>query len=224
MSVDYYKINIKDVIGGLSAQQTINQCQFGNTEICALIIRGANNTITLISGNDINSQSLRTSGVDTEIQYKVPLDDVLPWGGDLTLRVLGAYTQYRITTVAGIDTDIAGQNNNGIPTWKVNTSATYNNGPFMFRTSVRFIGDGKFNKTLEEGTQIEDNSMKGYTYVDLAASYQINKSFQVYANVNNLFNVDPVLSPSAILEVGYSGGGNYDLIGQWMSVGVRFNF
>jgi outer membrane receptor protein involved in Fe transport len=60
--------------------------------------------------------------------------------------------------------------------------------------------------------------------VDLSASYKINDHFEVYGAVNNLFNVDPVLSPSAILEVGYSGGGNYDLIGQWATIGVRFNF
>jgi outer membrane receptor protein involved in Fe transport len=224
MSVDYYKINIKDVVGNLSAQQTIDQCRLGNQQTCALITRGANNLITTIAGTNINASALRTSGVDTEVQYRFPVEAVLPAGGDVTLRMLATYTQYRITTIAGVDTDIAGQNYGGIPTWKINTSAAYANGPLVLRATVRFISDGKYQKQLQEGVQIEENNLKGATYVDLSASYQVSRRVQLYGAVNNLFDVDPVLSPSPLVEVGYSGGGNYDLIGQWFAAGVRFTF
>jgi outer membrane receptor protein involved in Fe transport len=72
--------------------------------------------------------------------------------------------------------------------------------------------------------QIEENNLKGFTYLDLAGSYRISEHLEVYGAVNNLFDVDPALSPSALVEVGYSGGGNYDLIGRWATVGLRFIF
>jgi outer membrane receptor protein involved in Fe transport len=224
-SVDYYKINIRDVIATLTPQQTVDQCEISrNLEYCALIVRSASGTIASISGQDINAASLRTAGVDTEIQYRFPLENLAPVAGDVTLRLLATYTQYRITTASGVKTDIAGQNNGGIPTWKINASAAYANGPFMLRTTARFISAGKYNKTLEEGVRIEDNSLPSATYIDLAASYQINKNFQVYGAVNNVFNKAPPVSPNAIVEVQYNAAGNYDTIGRWATVGVRFNF
>jgi outer membrane receptor protein involved in Fe transport len=224
-SVDYYKINIRDVIATLTPQQTVDQCYVSkNLEYCDLITRSAAGTIASISGQDINAASLRTAGVDTEVQYRFPLENLAPVAGDVTLRLLATYTQYRITTASGVKTDIAGQNNGGIPTWKINASAAYANGPFMFRTTARFVSAGKYNKTLEEGVRIEDNSLPSATYIDLAASYQINENFQVYGAVNNLFNKAPPVSPNAIVEVQYNASGNYDTIGRWATVGVRFNF
>src|SRR5690606_27274265 len=65
MSVDYYKINIKDVISNLTIQQTLDQCYVArNQEYCSLILRNAQDQIFQINGTDINSARLKTAGVD----------------------------------------------------------------------------------------------------------------------------------------------------------------
>jgi outer membrane receptor protein involved in Fe transport len=226
MSVDYYKINIKDVITNLTIQQTFDQCFKANVaEQCALItINPATNTITEVSGKDVNSAVLKTAGVDIEAQYRIPLADLGMGSGSVTLRSLGSYTEYRRTTTNGVVVNLAGQNYNGIPFWRVNSSITYENGPIMIRATHRFMSGGAIDLTKVEGRDVETNRLRASNYIDLAASYQLNKNWQVYGNVNNLFNQDPPLGVSPITEPGYQGGGNYDLIGMWWSVGVRAKF
>jgi outer membrane receptor protein involved in Fe transport len=227
MSVDYYKINIKDVITNLTIQQTFDQCfKAGVQAQCALItINPATNTITEVSGKDVNSATLKTAGVDIEAQYRFALADMgLGVPGNVTLRSLASYTEYRRTTTNGVVVNLAGQNYNGIPFWRVNSSISYENGPVMFRISHRFMSGGAIDLTKVEGRDMEVNFMRSSNYIDLAASYQLTPHWQVYGNVNNLFNQDPPLGVSPITEPGYQGGGNYDLIGQWWSVGVRAKF
>jgi outer membrane receptor protein involved in Fe transport len=225
MSVDYYKINIKDVISNLTIQQTLDQCYVAkNQEYCALILRNAQGQIFQINGTDINSARLKTAGVDIEAQYRFSVDNFIPWGGNITLRSLGSYTEYRRQTTSGVVVNLAGQNYNGIPFWRVNSSITYDNGPVMFRVSSRYMSSGLNNKAFVQGVNIEDNRMPSAHYIDLAASYQVNQNLQFYANVNNLFNQWPALDPNPITEPGYQGGGNYDLVGQWFSLGVRLSY
>ena len=57
-----------------------------------------------------------------------------------------------------------------------------------------------------------------------AASYRVNRHFEVYANVNNLFDVWPVVGPNPISEPNRAGGLNYDMIGQWFGGGVRITY
>jgi outer membrane receptor protein involved in Fe transport len=221
MSVDYYRINIKDVITNLTILQTLDQCyKAGNQAYCALVtINPVTNTITDVSGQDINSAVLKTAGVDFEAQYRFALA-----GGNVTLRSLGAYTEYRRTTTSGVVVTLAGQNYNGNPYWRVNSSIAYERGPVMFRVSHRYMSAGVIDKTWVTGVNIENNRQRAANLFDLAASYQVTPHWQVYGNVNNLFNQDPALGPNPITEPGYQGGGNYDMIGQWWSLGVRAKF
>ena len=225
LSVDYYKISIKDVITNLTIQQTLDQCyKAGNAAYCALESRNASGQLTQINGTDINSAILRTAGVDIEAQYRFSLAKILPWGGNVTLRSLGTYTEYRRTTTSGVVVNLAGQNYNGIPYWRINSSVSYENGPVMVRVSSRYLSSGLNDKTRVSGVGIENNRMPSANYFDLAASYQINQRLQAYASVNNVFNKWPALGPNPITEPGYQGGGNYDLVGQWWSLGMRFTY
>ena len=81
LSVDYYKIKIKDAIGQLGAQAVVNQCEAGATSVCSLITRDPTTDRLVLVGNlYININELLVRGVDLEAGYHHDVD--LFGGGD----------------------------------------------------------------------------------------------------------------------------------------------
>jgi outer membrane receptor protein involved in Fe transport len=92
---------------------------------------------------------------------------------------------------------------------------------------VRVPGDPE-RETLatreRDGIDIDDNHIPSRTYVDLDFSKFIGVNTEVYAKVNNAFNVDPPLAPNPITEPNYNGGFFHDRIGRYYKLGARFTF
>ena len=101
VSVDYYDIEIKDVIGSPSAQQILNNCYDGtslNNPFCAVIRRdSATNFFSttapdfgLIQGG-INFAAAKARGVDFEVAYQRQLEGI----GRFNARAVGTYVIQR---------------------------------------------------------------------------------------------------------------------------------
>ncbi len=74
LTLDYYDIEIDNVITTLSAQTIINRCAQGRTEFCARMTRSAFGSITDVQANTINQDSLATSGFDFVASYRWETD------------------------------------------------------------------------------------------------------------------------------------------------------
>jgi len=75
-----------------------------------------------------------------------------------------------------------------------------------------------------QGIDINNNHIASRTYVDLDFSKSVAEHFELYAKINNVFNVFPPLSPSQITEPNYNGGAFHDRIGRYFKLGVRAQF
>ena len=237
-SVDYYDINIDGAISTLGQQNIVNRCVEGDALSCSLITRDANNNAILIEDTIQNVNQLIARGIDFEVNYVQPLGEE----NALTLAVLANYVKDLITVDSAGETQRAGQTGlrggtpAGIPDWTIDANARLDLGErFSFNTHVRWINKGFFFPTfiepgdadfsLSDPNSVNTNSVPSKIFVDMLATVRAPsdwaESVELYAGVDNVFDVDPPRFPGA------NGGGNnvlFSPVGRYFKGGVRARF
>jgi len=146
----------------------------------------------------------------------------------VNFRLLATYVDELSTTINGVKSDVVGQlgseSSGGIPKWRFVASARYVRPTFSAGVLVRYVDQGFYRTDYVDGIDIDDNTIPSVTYVDLDWSKEFGSSYEVYAKVNNVFNVDPPLAPSQITEPNYNSSAFHDRIGRYFKLGVRVQF
>ena len=234
-SIDYYDIRLKDAISsGPSATQLVQYCFDGS-------VPSACNTFNLTGANpyvnvgSINAASIKTSGVDYEVSYQ----SAHPLGleGNLVLRALATNVR-DFTTTPGLPGTIAsqtaGQNSGATPDWKAMFVQNYSTSTYSLTLQERWFSDGVIGNqyvvcssscpvSTSNNPTIDNNTMKGATYVDFAGSYNINKNVVAYFKIDNLFDVAPEASPQTNTGLDVNPA-LYDTLGRFYHAGVRMKF
>lgn len=246
-SVDYYRINIKDAIGTVGTQQTIDNCFGGNTVFCSGILREPVNgvvTITKVFAQPFNFVNELNRGIDFESSYRMNLSDIAEsWDGGITLRVLATkFLNNRVSNGINKPTDQVGQMAGGVnlPRWKLNASVAYTDDAFSTQITMRSVSSGKFNTSYIECTTgcptsttdnqtIDNNFIAGATYFDANVQYKVGTEsmgdYSLFLNVQNLFNKDPPVVPinGGLLYAGRPTNVTiYDILGRVFRAGIRF--
>lgn len=225
VSVDYFHIKLAGAIGQVGAQDTVNRCFNGNQALCGLITRNSAGAITSVTSTQINLSKIKTSGLDFELAYRVPLAGNAT---SLDFRAVATYVD-QFTTDDGITAiDRAGNvGTTGLPHWKFNASATYNGGPLTLYLQGRYVGGGVYDVTIPPGG-ISDNRVSGRMYLNASAQYSIvdtgSSQLQLFVNVKNLLNTDPPISPTSFQAPQATNATLYDVVGRMITGGVRFKF
>lgn len=246
LSLDYYSIDVKNLIGSIGAQNTLDACYTANNAAaCSLIVRDrATGAFWLAGGNVIDTNTniggVKTSGVDVNANYSVKLED---WGmpeyGSLQFSFVGTWLE-KLETNTGLGFansvyDCVGfyANQCGVPNpewrhraratwstpWNVDLSGTWR---FYGEAEIAVLGaDGSLNNSAPRIDKVLDSM----NYFDLAASWQATDTVSIRAGVNNVFDTDPPLSNS----VGTTGNNNtypqlYDALGRFAFFSVTANF
>jgi iron complex outermembrane recepter protein len=233
VSLDYYRIKVTDYIGTPGGTQNIvDRCfNFNDPLLCPLITFGANQSLSEIRNVNVNLQWLRTSGLDIETAYKLPLSRISELPGTLNFRLLASRTYEVATNLFGAVTDRAGETGGagGAPTWLATLNSGYSNGPFTGTLTTRYIRGGKLNATYYElgqsppvagANSINDNNVGGIVYFNLNGSWDLGGKFgtQLFVQVNNLMDRAPPSAP----QLQYPSNPVYfDLIGRSYKFGVR---
>jgi outer membrane receptor protein involved in Fe transport len=237
LSLDYYRIKVTDYIGTPGgAQNIVDRCALFNDPLtCPLIVFGPGQSLAEIRNVNVNLQWLRTTGLDMEAAYRLPLSRFSSLPGSLTFRLLATRTYENATNLFGVVTDRAGETGaaTGAPIWLANLYTGYTGGPFSLTLSTRYIGKGRLNALYidpsNEGynpanpNTINDNSVGGAVYFNLNGSVNLSSKgdTQLFASVNNLLNRAPPMAP----QLQYPSNPVYfDLIGTSFRVGVRTKF
>ncbi len=232
-SVDYYKIEIEDVVGTVSVTEQLRRCfnfdgssntSYSNANTyCQLFGRdrgtGAlNNTFE----TNANLGTLRTSGIDFQVDWRAALADIgAPDWGQLALNVTGTWLENweRQDLPGSVFTDRTGTISNSfgltLPEWKFLTSLNWNQGPVGFGVRWRYQGSVEnFNNRAQVIDAID--------YFDLNASWAVNDTVSLRAGVNNLTDeLAPVYTPSIASNTDPS---SYDLLGRRYYVGLTARF
>lgn len=211
-SLDYYDIRIKGAITTLNIQSIVNGCYTGNAQFCSLVVRNAAGALVQITNAYVNVNQMSTRGVDIDAQYAFDLGAP----GAIAFRALGNYTPAYFVDSGTADTNFAGDMlNTGLPKWSADFGAIYTDLGYKLMLDASYIGGGSYNVLLN----IQNNRVVPVWYLNSA----LEKSFHIggdeytaYFNIDNIFNRVPPIG------FGNGGGPNYDHLGRYFKVGLRF--
>jgi outer membrane receptor protein involved in Fe transport len=227
VSVDYYRIIIRGVIGTPTAQNVLDLCYRDRlADYCNFVTLTTNNEVSRVVLTQLNLNKYVTGGVDIEASYRTPLARISPsLPGEVSGRVLASYVS-RLATTAAIGatvTDPAGQYTT--PKWTVFGQLSYTLNNFTATVEQQYYEGGTIDNTRIEGQVsllgANINHVGSTMYTNLTLQYdlpanRLAKSTQLFLRVNNLFNTWPPWPNN--------GGGLFDEVGRAFRLGVRFKY
>lgn len=236
MSVDYYHIDISNVITTISNTSAVTQCELSNgtSPICGTVIRpfpfsdhSPANAYTAVITEPLNLAELNQSGIDLEASYALPMDSLsAAWGGELRFRMFANILLHQISVAAPGLPALEGAGCCDNPKYAANLSVDYNRGPL----TVGLVARG-FSSFDRSNTLVFANFAKepGVVYFDAHATYEFGQDerYQAFFNVRNLFNKQPPIVPSSNINTNLTPPTDptmYDLVGTYFTAGLRFKF
>jgi outer membrane receptor protein involved in Fe transport len=233
-SVDYYDIELGDVISSVAPQQVLNNCYDAadlNNAFCGLFERDPTTRFFVpgsLQDTSLNFAKRRARGIDSDINYRRDLGGA----GTLNLRGTVTYVVQRDNYPFIDDPDRPDQilYELGDPRWAFNISAQWKKDKLTLGYQGRYIG--KMSVDVIENIrsvggrppQNSDFATIAYypdvMYHDLTAEYAFTSHYSLYGGVENAFDRQP---PYRLTGAG-EGSGIYDNRGRYFYLGVRANF
>lgn len=218
LSLDYYDIQIEDAIQSLTQQQIYDQCIRGAQSACDLITTAPGGA-TFIQQSPINIANQQNRGIDFEFVYRANFAS-----GQLSLRGIANYT-LEASQVLPLAAPIDRSGEDG--QFYGQLEATYRVGRFSSSLTGRLIGAGLYDATRVEGRDINDNHIPATFYLDMALSYEVGLlggESELFLNVDNLLDQPPPVAPVATIYYQVPDNTFYDVVGRYVTAGVRFRF
>lgn len=236
LTLDYFDIKVDGYVSSVPGALSLSQCvATGNPVYCDLIQRDPTTgslwigSQGVIDGRLTNAGSLRTAGLDVTAGYNRPIAlgsiGIALSGTRLEKREIEALPDVRSYDCVETYGITCGQPS---PTWRHKLRATwYTPADIDVSLSWRYVGSVKSDRLLPEiGGVIPpvDASINAQNYFDLAASWRMRDNVNLSLAVNNVTDrTPPIIGANYIAS--YSNGGTYpglyDLLGRYISLGIR---
>lgn len=247
VAADYYKIEITNAVGRISAQSILNGCYYNNLRnFCSQITR-TGGAITNIIDTNVNSGSFQVNGWDVNVKYRLPVTPI----GDFQLRLNADFLKnYKVCNVRTTSSGLSGECANyaggeypgpgtnaqltGIPKQRYNVGVDWSFGNWSAIWNMYLIGRTYENCNsapvlglLPESDWCSNpsqglNEIGTTIYHDLQASYTLaswNTTFTV--GVHNVFDKQPPISRTAFANSSFS---YYRVPGRFFYAEVGINF
>jgi iron complex outermembrane receptor protein len=253
LAVDYYRINMTNAIVNITGTDLIlqRQCELsnGSSPYCSLLQRRYSfddhspaNFVTRILSGPENAYRQWTHGIDVEANYHFDAASVVSSvPGQISARALISYqpllrmqiapsipyTEYAGIAVAGTaGTTSSGNAGNGFSKVRANLSLSYAFNDF----------NAELVERIQSGMHVTDPRLYYDSRPDIATYYytdfSLSKDFGVrghtvtpFITAQNLFNKRPPIIGASSLESGVIPiPVGYDVIGRYVTIGVRGSF
>jgi iron complex outermembrane receptor protein len=240
IAVDYWKINVNNLVTSLAPQFVVGQAAAGNAQYTGLVARDALNNITSIVGTNINAGGVKTAGIDVDARWAILKS---PTYGNFNLRLNGTYTtKYDLTLPDGtVQQSVARTVDGG---GNLLNAVSNSGAGVVMRWRDQLTLDWKFQKW---GASLTNNFQSGYydnvradtpsegpfiaqrvgafSTWDAQASYAGFRNLTLTAGVKNLFNRKPtdVITGGSYFQTGYDPSW-YDPHGQTAYVSANYKF
>jgi outer membrane receptor protein involved in Fe transport len=220
MAVDYYTIEVKNVIANLNATATAEGC-YDNPDtansFCRRIVRDAAGQITGITTGYVNGGFLNFTGVAADVQYQANLTDWgIEYGGQASLAVTASRLRRLENSTNKITTTKTYGEIGNSPN-QVQVAAEYTKNDVSFNLQGSYIGPAVFLNT-NSAEQTDQLRVSSYWLWSGGASYNFSKNLTGTVAVTNLFDEQPPF-PLAGAAIGV-----YDILGRRYSVSLRYKF
>jgi len=244
-TIDWYSIKIEDAIGSSPAFILVD-C-LNNNHNCNNVHRDAGGTLWVdnaagVTALNTNFGSYNTSGIDFAANWSMRMGSM----GGFGINALVSWLQkWEFEPVKGAGKfDCSGlygpmcSNTGGPnPEWKSKVRGTWAT-PWNVDLALtwRHISEVKYEATSSDqllnvvGTTFKTNEkLKAVDYLDVAALWNINKTFTLRAGINNLLDQDPPIVGSGTADPSILGNGNtfpgtYDALGRLVFLNLTMKF
>ncbi len=241
-TIDFWHINLSNLISGISVSNLLNLCSQGELVYCPFIQRFASGPQQgQLSDKTIeptgNLGSMRTGGVDWSVQYGFDTDTV----GRFDFRLDSTYLKYYdADTAPGVPTfHYAGHYANvgspqasacpGVaqclfPRWRAGLFSRWVMGDWSATWKIRYIGKFRMGSPApSQDTQPAGGGLDGFyidygstLYHDVSLTYDLKAlRSQLSIGVNNLFDKQPPLMYENNTNNANTDAMNFDLIGRY---------
>jgi outer membrane receptor protein involved in Fe transport len=233
-SVDYYDIDIQDVIGEFAAQEVLDGCYVaGQADQCAKVVR-VGGTLTLPgSGLELfttNLDFLQAEGVEVGFSFGVDM------GGFGDLAVSGNYNKYLTqesqssSTTPVLDclgfygTSCAGL----LPEDRWIQRTTWSYGMFDVSYLWRHTGSTEIERVQQPTTFPAFQKIDSYDYLDLYASVSLLDNVRLSLGITNVTDEDPPVVGNEAADTRSNSGNtfpsHFDPLGRVFTVGLNVRF
>jgi len=218
LGLDWYKINIKNVIGTENVENTIDEND------STKVIRDANGNIEYVYTEYENLGNLETDGFEATFRKTLPTKL-----GSFTLSGDLAYVwHFKVEDTDGNTTNCAGNNaciyepfGAAFPRWKGNVDLNW--AYRKFSTDLLYEYYGPYTQTV---SGVTPGSVASYSQFNLNVSYTGFKHWTIYGGINNIFNRQPPYDAIWVYEDGTTGYDQslYNDDGRTIEVGATYRF
>jgi outer membrane receptor protein involved in Fe transport len=240
-AVDVTSLLIEDAIFTQAHGQIIIDCESSNGlgPTCPLIIRPfpfenrtAANFPSIVDVVPLNLSKQFQMGADIELAYRGQANQIFAGvPGDFSVRALATYTptnKRRLSPFNSTQESAGGTFGgdlvtDGFPIWRGSLDFGYTNGPFSLSLTERLTGSYR-----RDYFQVfaDSQTAPNVAYTDLSMRYKWgpDEAFEGILSVENLFNEEPPLIPSA-QNPGLQYPTNkrhYDVMGTYVTLGFRY--
>ena len=240
VTLDYYKVKVKDAISTINAQTMMNACfaSGDNSSIfCQNIVRNSTTgQIRRVNAQFENISNLEVSGIDFQVDYSFDAD-ALALPGEAATIFLQSVIGYQFDDIevpfegqdpvdcSGVFGGVcSGQGTPITSKTKGVFNATWMSGPATVRAQARYLGGLDRLAADVDGQAIQ--SVGATWYFDLNASFVFgeNENIEVFGGITNLFDKQPPVL--GFFDVGDSNTDPslYDTVGRRFNTGVRVRF
>lgn len=220
MSIDYYKIDIKDALTVFGSSAIFKACldssQMAGNMFCETMDFDANGNLTALRTVLMNASKYTNSGLDLAVDYRMPIGNQ----GQLGLSLIGNYLLKK--EFLGILDDPAtlsvetGEYHS--PRLRFNLAVSYDQPTWGVTVKNRFIGSAVIDKQATP-ERYSDQSVKAKVYTDLVVRAAFTEKLNGFVGVNNALNIRPQKLPETSRYGTY-----YDLIGRYFHAGIKAQF
>ena len=230
VTVDYYSIEIEDVITTVPAQEIFNQCFLdGNQAFCNEITRNPGGDVRIFNSSLLNAASLKATGVDASIDYQF---DFRNWGTFGVYSLISYTEENSLVPIPGDDPiDCAGLYGGtcGEPTpeWNFNTRFDWGLGPWGARLRWTRISEVEDDAIGLDGADPADffvPSVDAYDQFDLTVFYDVNDNTALTFGIENLTDTDYVVIGDDSAEQSNTYPATYDTLGRTFFGRVTLTF
>ena len=229
-SVDYWDIEMEDVIGSVGAELTVRQCALtGDAAYCDNVTRNSAGSLWVgengfVTATSINLAGRHWQGVDVSLNHEYELGE-----GKITSKLIGTYMMTKeYDAIPGDETakyDCAGVVSTDCfaqPDWRHTLTVTYSSDSFWSASAKwRYFGGVDYDGTVD--TLVADG-ISSQSYLDLKGSFEINENTALLVGVNNVLDKEPPMVGGALSSNANTVAGFYDTLGRYLHASVTVKF
>lgn len=217
ISLDYFNIEIEDVIGRFGAEEFAERCVDADSvdnPFCGQVTRAADGNISYVNDTYVNSAKMVREGVDFQVNYDMELSG----NSDIDFALYGTYLT-KSTWQDTADTqeyDYVGVN--GVPEWKTSFNTNYRIDNFNASWQINYVSSTLVSRTASS-EKYDRPELPSSILHNARLAYEFTHAVRVYVGVTNVFDQDWLGIAGAS-----SGGTTYPIRGRGYNAGINLQF